>query len=99
MKGPHSSTLYDSLFKVSKNIAFRSPRKDQGLIQLRWAQLNQPVVPPDFAHSESPRYVSRAIVSLALDPDRKRWNQQSLSSGELARVYGFTDLDGTIARD
>ena len=59
------------------------------------AQTNQPVAPPDFALSESPRYVGRAIVSLALDPDRKRWNQQSVSSGELARVYGFTDLDGT----
>jgi NAD(P)-dependent dehydrogenase (short-subunit alcohol dehydrogenase family) len=59
------------------------------------AQSGQPVAPPDFALSESPRYVGRAIVSLALDPNRKRWNQQSLSSGELARVYGFTDLDGT----
>ncbi|HEV7474433.1 MAG TPA: SDR family oxidoreductase [Pyrinomonadaceae bacterium] len=59
------------------------------------AQRNQPVAPPDFAFSESPRYVGRAIASLALDPDRKRWNQQSVSSGELARVYGFTDLDGT----
>ena len=54
-----------------------------------------PWLPTDFALSESPRYVGRAIVSLALDPERKRWNQQSLSSGELARVYGFTDLDGT----
>lgn len=59
------------------------------------AEKSQPVAPPDFAHSESPRYVGRAIVSLALDPDRKRWNQQSLSSGELARIYHFTDLDGT----
>lgn len=59
------------------------------------AQSGQPVAPPDFAHSESPRYVGRAIVSLALDPDRARWNQQSVSSGELARVYGFTDVDGT----
>jgi NAD(P)-dependent dehydrogenase (short-subunit alcohol dehydrogenase family) len=59
------------------------------------AQRNEPVAPPDFALSESPRYVGRAIVSLALDADRKRWNQQSVSSGELARVYGFTDLDGT----
>ncbi len=59
------------------------------------AQRNQPVAPPDFALSETPRYVGRAIVSLALDPDRKRWNQQSVSSGELARVYGFADLDGT----
>ena len=59
------------------------------------AQSGQPVAPPDFALSESPRYVGRAIVSLALDPDRTRWNQQSVSSGELAGVYGFSDLDGT----
>ncbi len=59
------------------------------------AQSGQPMAPPDFAFSESPRYVGRAIVSLALDPDRARWNQQSVSSGELARVYGFTDVDGT----
>jgi len=56
---------------------------------------HSPAAPPDFAHSETPRYVGRAIVSLALDPDRARWNQQSVSSGELARVYGFTDIDGT----
>jgi len=59
------------------------------------AQRGQPVALPNFALSESPRYVGRAIVSMALDPDRERWNQQSVSSGELARVYGFTDLDGT----
>jgi NAD(P)-dependent dehydrogenase (short-subunit alcohol dehydrogenase family) len=59
------------------------------------AQRGQAVAPPDFALSETPRYVGRAIVSLALDPNRHRWNQQSVSSGELAGVYGFTDLDGT----
>jgi NAD(P)-dependent dehydrogenase (short-subunit alcohol dehydrogenase family) len=40
--------------------------------------------PADFALSESPRYVGRAIVGLATDPDRARWNQQSVSSGQLA---------------
>jgi NAD(P)-dependent dehydrogenase (short-subunit alcohol dehydrogenase family) len=59
------------------------------------AQTGQPVAPPDFALSETPRYVGRASASLALDPNRKRWNQQSVSSGKLARVYGFTDLDGS----
>jgi NAD(P)-dependent dehydrogenase (short-subunit alcohol dehydrogenase family) len=59
------------------------------------AQGGLPVAPPDFALSETPRYVGRAIVALASDPDRQRWNQQSVSSGELARVYGFTDLDGS----
>jgi NAD(P)-dependent dehydrogenase (short-subunit alcohol dehydrogenase family) len=50
---------------------------------------------PHFVISETPRFVGRAIAALAADPDRARWNGQSLSSGELARVYGFTDLDGS----
>ena len=32
---------------------------------------------------------------MAEDPDVARWNGQSLSSGQLAQVYGFTDLDGS----
>lgn len=54
-----------------------------------------PSAPPDFALSESPRYVGRAIVALASDPQRARWNQKSVSSGQLAREYGFTDVDGS----
>jgi NAD(P)-dependent dehydrogenase (short-subunit alcohol dehydrogenase family) len=51
--------------------------------------------PPGFAVSESPRYVGRAVAALAADADRQRWNQQSLTSGQLAHVYGFTDVDGS----
>ncbi len=50
---------------------------------------------PHFAISESPAFVGRAVAALAADPDRARWNGQSLSSGELAKVYGFTDVDGS----
>jgi NAD(P)-dependent dehydrogenase (short-subunit alcohol dehydrogenase family) len=50
---------------------------------------------PHFCISETPRYVGRAVAALAGDPNRSRWNGQSLSSGQLAQVYGFTDLDGT----
>ena len=55
----------------------------------------RPVAPPGFALSESPRYVGRAVVSLASDPDRARWNQRSVTSGRLAAEYGFTDVDGS----
>ncbi|WP_037064254.1 SDR family oxidoreductase [Pseudonocardia acaciae] len=48
-----------------------------------------------FEGSESPRYVGRAVAALAADPDRARWNQRSVTSAELAREYGFTDVDGT----
>ena len=50
---------------------------------------------PHFCISETPRYLGRAVAALAADPDVSRWNGRSLSSGELAQVYGFTDLDGT----
>ena len=52
-------------------------------------------VQPHFVISESPHYVGRAVAALAADPDRGRWSGQSLSSGQLAKVYGFTDVDGS----
>lgn len=39
--------------------------------------------------------MGRAVAALAADPDVARWNGRSLSSGGLARVYGYTDLDGS----
>jgi NAD(P)-dependent dehydrogenase (short-subunit alcohol dehydrogenase family) len=51
--------------------------------------------PPDFLVSESPRYVGRGVAALAADDDRARWNQRSVTSGELAEAYGFTDVDGS----
>jgi NAD(P)-dependent dehydrogenase (short-subunit alcohol dehydrogenase family) len=56
---------------------------------------DRPGAPPGFAQSETPRFVGRAIAALAADADRARWNQRSVTAGELARQYGFTDLDGT----
>ncbi|MER7900122.1 SDR family oxidoreductase [Streptomyces sp. NPDC096046] len=50
---------------------------------------------PHFAISETPHYVGRAVAALAADADVARWNGRSLSSGGLAREYGFTDLDGS----
>lgn len=55
----------------------------------------EPTAPPDFALSETPRYVGRAVAAIAADPERARWNQQSVDAGSLAKVYGFTDLDGS----
>ncbi|KUO09087.1 SDR family oxidoreductase [Streptomyces sp. DSM 15324] len=50
---------------------------------------------PHFAISETPRYVGRAVAALAADPDVARFNGRSLSSGGLAPLYGYTDLDGS----
>ncbi|MCX4822580.1 SDR family oxidoreductase [Streptomyces sp. NBC_01142] len=48
-----------------------------------------------WALSESPVYTGRAVAALAADPERARWNGQSLHSGQLAKEYGFTDTDGS----
>ena len=50
---------------------------------------------PHFAITESPRYVGRAVAALAADPDVNRWNGHSLSSFQLAKIYGFADTDGS----
>jgi NAD(P)-dependent dehydrogenase (short-subunit alcohol dehydrogenase family) len=55
-----------------------------------------PTAPAAFEESETPRFVGRGVAAIAADPDRARWNQRSASSAELAREYGFTDVDGRL---
>lgn len=50
---------------------------------------------PHFAIAESPALIARGVRALAADPDKERWSGRSLSSGQLAREYGFTDTDGS----
>ena len=64
-----------------------------GVTESNWRDATARV--PHFAISESPAFVGRAVAALAQDPDVSRWNGQSLSSGQLAKIYGFTDLDGS----
>ena len=64
-----------------------------GVTEANWRDATQRV--PHFVISETPRFVGRAVAALAADPDRARWNGQSVSSGQLAQIYGFTDLDGS----
>ena len=51
--------------------------------------------PQDFMASESPRYIGRAVVALAADPDVMKKSGRVFSSWGLAREYAFTDFDGT----
>ncbi|WP_327256277.1 SDR family oxidoreductase [Streptomyces sp. NBC_01244] len=64
-----------------------------GVTEANWRDALKTV--PHFGISETPFYVGRAVAALAADPELSRWNGQSLSSGQLARVYGFTDVDGS----
>jgi NAD(P)-dependent dehydrogenase (short-subunit alcohol dehydrogenase family) len=64
-----------------------------GVTEDTWREAVKKV--PEFAIAESPVFVARAVAALAADPEKGRWNGQSLSSGQLAKVYGFTDADGS----
>jgi NAD(P)-dependent dehydrogenase (short-subunit alcohol dehydrogenase family) len=64
-----------------------------GVTESNWRDATKKM--PHFGISESPAFVGRAVAALAQDPDVSRWNGKSLSSGQLAKVYGFTDLDGS----
>src|SRR5579863_1990840 len=49
---------------------------------------------PDFAESETPAYVGRAVVALATDPNVALKAGKVFASWTLAREYGFHDSDG-----
>ncbi|HKD24220.1 MAG TPA: SDR family oxidoreductase [Rhizomicrobium sp.] len=51
---------------------------------------------PFFAESESPGLVGRAAVALAVDPQVKRKAALIHFASDLAREYGFTDVDGRV---
>ena len=52
----------------------------------------------DLSNSESPEFTGRAVVALATDPDVLRHSGRVRVVADLAREYGFTDVDGTTPR-
>lgn len=51
---------------------------------------------PALARTESPRYLGRAVVALAGDPEVMARSGRVLRVGDLAEEYGFTDIDGRV---
>ena len=52
------------------------------------------LTPERAATAESPEFPGRAVAALASDPDVLEKTGRVLTTPELAREYGFTDLDG-----
>ena len=51
---------------------------------------------PALERTESPRYLGRAVASLAADPAVHAKSGAVLRVADLAREYGFTDVDGRV---
>lgn len=88
--GPHGAT---ALSLTPGWLRSEMMLENYGVSEANWREATTQA--PHFAISETPRFVGRAVAALAQDPDVSRWNGKSLSSGQLAKVYGFTDLDGS----
>lgn len=88
--GPHATTVVSLTPGWLRSEAMLDA---YGVSEANWLEATKRQ--PHFAISETPRFVGRAAAALAQDPERGRWHGKSLSSGELAKVYGFTDLDGS----
>ena len=52
----------------------------------------------DLSNSESPRFTGRAVAALARDSGVLRRSGRALVAAELAREYGFVDVDGALPR-
>lgn len=50
---------------------------------------------PNFASSETPTYLGRAVAALAGDPGIMAKTGRALATWDLYEEYGFTDVDGT----
>lgn len=50
---------------------------------------------PNFAHSETPAYLGRAVAALAADPEIMAKTGRALATWGLYKEYGFTDVNGT----
>jgi NAD(P)-dependent dehydrogenase (short-subunit alcohol dehydrogenase family) len=54
------------------------------------------LTPEQAARTESTEYVGRGVAALAADEERMRWTGETVRVIDLARHYGFTDVDGKV---
>jgi NAD(P)-dependent dehydrogenase (short-subunit alcohol dehydrogenase family) len=68
-----------------------------GLVKTeRTTQVGDALPDLDLSTAESSRFTGRAIAHLAADPDVLRFSGRAVPSRDLADVYGFTDVDGSL---
>jgi NAD(P)-dependent dehydrogenase (short-subunit alcohol dehydrogenase family) len=84
------NVLYDTAKAATSRMAFGMAQdlRPHGVAALALA-------PGHLGVNESTEYLGRAVAALAGDPDVLAKSGLTLTVGDLAREYGFTDADGT----
>ena len=84
------NVLYDTAKAATARLAFGFAR------DLRPGNVAAVAIAPGhLGATETPEYLGRAVAALAGDPHVMKRSGEVLTVGELARDYGFTDIDGT----
>jgi NAD(P)-dependent dehydrogenase (short-subunit alcohol dehydrogenase family) len=84
--GVTAVSVYPGIVRTERIMSFAEAAKAAGTSFL------------DLSNSESPQFTGIAIAHLLADPNVGQRNGQVLVSAELAREYGFTDIDGRQPR-
>lgn len=75
-------------------MAWRSVALAPGFMRTERIMAAHALQPFDLSPTESPAYLGRAVKSLASDEGILSRSGEVLYVGDLAKEYGFTDLDG-----
>lgn len=99
----HGHVFYDTVKNAVSRMSFGMAEQlrehEIAVVALSpgWMHTEVMGLPPELAaQTESTEYIGRAAAVLAGDPDVMRWSGQTLLVVDLAREYGFTDVDGKV---
>jgi len=99
----HGHVFYDTVKNAVSRMSFGMAEqlREHGIAVVAlspgWMHTEVMKLPPKLAaQTESTEYIGRAAAALAGDPDVLRWSGQTLLVIDVAREYGFTDVDGKV---
>jgi NAD(P)-dependent dehydrogenase (short-subunit alcohol dehydrogenase family) len=99
----HGHVFYDTVKNAVSRMSFGMAEqlREHGIAVVAlspgWMHTEVMGLPPDLAaQTETTEYIGRAAAALAGDPDVMRWSGETLLVVDLAREYGFTDVDGKV---
>ena len=98
---PHGVTFYEVVKNATNKLTeqMADDLRPHGVaciaVSPGWMRLERMnLTPEQAARAESPEFPGRGIAALAADPDVLEKSGRVLTTPELAREYGFTDVDG-----
>jgi NAD(P)-dependent dehydrogenase (short-subunit alcohol dehydrogenase family) len=99
----HGLVSYDTVKNAVSRMSYGMAEqlREQGIAVVAlspgWMHTEVMNLPPELAEqTETTEYIGRAAAALAGDPDVMRWSGRTLRVIDLAREYGFTDVDGRV---